>query len=176
MTRQWIQTLWVRTRMTTWTSMKTLTRPILKSTKMVSRDVAQERVPTLPLTPITLTDHDPDVSDEVAKQRAAARARAIMGKKRREAAAFDKQVQAERQAAMAAKGNVDEQRTCWFEIVVDHTILTKRCLLCCSHVRIARLSKPVGCRRPKHRHSAQDAASPTQGVSGQRSFLVGTSL
>jgi hypothetical protein len=34
-----------------------------------------------------------------------------MGKKRREAAAFDKQVQAERQAAMAAKGNVDEQRT-----------------------------------------------------------------
>jgi len=57
-----------------------------------------------------VTDHDPDVSDEVAKQRAAARARAIMGKKRREAAAFDQQVQAERQAALAAKGNVNEQR------------------------------------------------------------------
>ena len=33
-----------------------------------------------------------------------------MGKKRREAAAFDQQVQAERQAALAAKGNINEQR------------------------------------------------------------------
>lgn len=39
-----------------------------------------------------------------------------MGKKRREAAAFDQQVQAERQAAMAAKGNVDEQRMSSFRL------------------------------------------------------------
>ena len=76
------------------------------------------------LTHDDLTDHDPDVSDEVAKQRAAARARAIMGKKRREAAAFDQQVQAERQAAMAAKGNVDEQRMSTGQLVLAILQLT----------------------------------------------------
>lgn len=60
---------------------------------------------------MVLVDHDPDVPEEVAKKRAAARARAIMAKKRREAADFDEQVQAERTAAMKnKKGSVDENR------------------------------------------------------------------
>jgi hypothetical protein len=61
---------------------------------------------------LSLADHDPDVSDAVARKRAAARARAIMAKKKREAAAFDAQVQFERKAALVANGGGDlnEQR------------------------------------------------------------------
>lgn len=50
----------------------------------------------------TFETDDPDMSDEELKKRAAARARAIMARKKREAADFDEEVAGERSAA----GNV----------------------------------------------------------------------
>lgn len=49
-----------------------------------------------------LSTDDPDMSDEELKKRAAARARAIMARKKREAADFDEEVAGERSKA----GNV----------------------------------------------------------------------
>ena len=65
----------------------------------------------------TIQTDDPDMSDEELKKRAAARARAIMVRKKREAADFDEEVAGERSAAGNLTGR-SRTKTVTFESVL----------------------------------------------------------
>lgn len=112
---------------------------------------------------------DPDMTDEELKKRAAARARAIMARKKREAADFDEEVAGERSRA----GNVTGKPMSGSDRSTSHLTWGFPFY---SFNRSTRFPESPGRWRRCHGHATSHAASPVERLSDARSLLASSPL